>query len=116
MMRDLQKRYLLQAPERIAYWDGGGWISSSEAIQNGAYLRSQIYINYPGAVEVWVNGSAHEDWTLRVGRDHWRLPPFGWLAVGPDFLEARRSVRDGVLIMFYPGTRSTMMAGGVRSC
>ena len=87
MMRHLQPRYLLRAPRRIAYWDGRAMVSTSAAITGGALARSQLYLNYPGDLEIWVNGHDREVWEVRVGRDTWRLPPSGWVAAAPGFLE-----------------------------
>ena len=94
MMRELQSRYLLQAPLRIAYWDGQAMVSTSEAILGGALARSQLYLHFPADLEIWVNGSADLDWEVRVGRDTWILPPSGWVAAAPGFLEVSARV-DG---------------------
>lgn len=94
MMRELQPRYLLRAPLRIAYWDGEGMVSTSEAIVGGALARSQLYLHYADDLEIWVNGSEDLDWEVRVGRDTWLLPPLGWVASAPDFLEVSALV-DG---------------------
>lgn len=119
MMRELQARYLLKAPLRIAYWDGQSMVSSSDAITGGALSRSQLYLNYPGDLEIWVNGSADLDWKVRLGRDTWVLPPSGWVASGPGLLEVSALV-DGRRIdylktddfLYYDGRgRSTAFRG-----
>lgn len=92
MMQQLQSRYALRSPLRIAYWDGHKLVSTSEALAGGVYTRSQMYFHYPGDLELWVNGSATGPWEVRVGEYQWVLPPHGWVAVSPDFLEVSAEV------------------------
>jgi hypothetical protein len=87
MMQQLQTRYGGRAARRVAYWDGEHFWPVSEALVNGAWQRSQLYTSYPGDLEVWVNGSVNASWTVKRGRDTWTLPPYGWVAAGPDFLD-----------------------------
>ena len=62
MMQQLQVRYAKKLPLRIAYWNGDQILTTSEALASQTYLRSQLYFNYPGDLELWVNGSNNEDW------------------------------------------------------
>lgn len=80
----LQRRTLLQRPERILYWNGGGYVPLATAIKEGVWHHSFIYIQYPGNLEVWVNGSEDRIWTVRADRETVDLPPSGWLATSPE--------------------------------
>jgi len=82
----MQPIYTLKAPGRIAYWDGINYVSTSEAITAGSLNRSQLYMIFDDSFEVWVNGNESLSWDVRVGSDLWTLPPYGWVAVGPDSL------------------------------
>ncbi len=94
-MLPIQRRYAGRIPNRIAYWSGEHFLNTSEAIVSGHLARSQIYLLYEDVLEVWVNGSATEDWEVRVGRDQWILPPYGWVAVGPDLLAVSARIGEG---------------------
>ncbi len=94
MMQQAQEQYALKRPRRLAYWDGEGYQTTSRAVRSGAWSDSQLYVNYPGDIELWVNGKGDTNWTVRVGHDAWDLPPFGWVMAGPDFLEVSAQI-DG---------------------
>jgi hypothetical protein len=90
-------------------------VSTSEAITGGALGRSQVYLQYPGDLELWVNGSTNRVWDVRVARDTWRLPPSGWVAVAPGFLEVSAEVDGGRLdyletadFVYYDGRGRTL--------
>ncbi len=99
LMLALQRRYALRMPERISYWNGTAYAGVSEALMDGTWKRSQLYFLYPGHLEIWVNGSDGETWTIRVGAETWHLPPYGWVAVSPDFLACSALV-DGARLDF----------------
>jgi hypothetical protein len=113
MMQALQTRYAGRKVQRIAYWNGQFLVNSSEAIAWGALDRSQVYLYYPEQLEVWINGSSDKDWEVRVGRSVWTLPPYGWVASGPDFLEVSVDV-EGQRIDYVeaPGFRYFDGRGG----
>ena len=85
-MQALQPHYLLHAPKRLMYWTGGGYLNVDEALATGAWKRSQLYAEYPGDLELWVNGSTTEDWSVQVGAVRYHLPESGWVAVMPGLL------------------------------
>ncbi len=84
-MQALQQRYLLRAPKRLMYWAGNTYVNRDEAFTTGAWKRSQFYFEYPKDMELWVNGSETDEWTVQVRAEQYVLPPTGWLAVAPDF-------------------------------
>jgi hypothetical protein len=90
----MQSIYMLRAPGRIAYWDGNHYVSTSEAITKGSLDRSQLYMIFGDAHEIWVNGSESLSWDVRVGSDLWSLPPYGWVAAGPDSLCLSAVIED----------------------
>lgn len=103
MLQQVQARYGLQVPKRIAYWDGAKLRTVSEALAlDLPRTRRQLYIEYPNGLKLWLNDHPTERWTVRVGRNRYELPPAGWLALqsaggagarGP--LVAFSGLRDG---------------------
>lgn len=94
MLQPLQSRYAMLRPESIQYGTDRGLVSSSEAFRTGDWRKSKLFIRYAGLL-IWVNGNASESWRVeRDGVAH-ELPPFGWLAIGPDgYVECSESI-DG---------------------
>lgn len=81
MLRQVQARYGLKPPTRIAYWDGKSLVSTSEALVTGIpSTRRQLYIEYPGGLKLWLNDHPSEDWTVTVAGRRIVLPPGGWAA------------------------------------
>lgn len=81
MLQAVQARYGLKTPERIAYWDGQKLRSTSEAVDlDLPRLRRQIYVQYPGGLELWCNDHPTENWEVRWGTEEKILPPAGWVA------------------------------------
>ncbi|MFO1492134.1 MAG: hypothetical protein U1F87_14780 [Kiritimatiellia bacterium] len=75
MVSHVQTRFCAAAL-RISYFDGTRLVSLPKALQTGIWRRSQIYVQMPCGLEMWVNGS-REPWEVRQGRDTHVLPPFG---------------------------------------
>jgi hypothetical protein len=68
MLQQVQTRYGLKAPTRIAYWDGAKLCTVSEAIMRDLpRTRRQIFVEYPGGLQLWLNDHPSENWTVRVG-------------------------------------------------
>lgn len=44
------------------------------------------YRHYPDGLEIWVNLSEADDWEITAGANRWRIPPGGWVAAGPEYL------------------------------
>ena len=100
MLQQVQARYGLKAPSRIAYWDGARLVSLSEAlVQDLPRSRRQMYIEYPGGLGLWLNDHPTEDWRIdpraqfsRSGSNGPKpflagvldLPPAGWAALSSD--------------------------------
>ncbi len=70
---------------KTAWYDGRRLLSGADALAAGAWRRSHLYMRFSGEVECWLNGGT-ESWEVQVGSDRWRLPPGGWVALGPSML------------------------------
>jgi hypothetical protein len=96
MLQQVQSGYGLKAPARIAYWDGNKLVSLSEALVNDLpRTRRQLYVEYPGGLQLWLNDHPSENWTVRTSQgvrfrrrpnpadppNELVLPPAGWAAV-----------------------------------
>jgi len=97
MLQRLQKRYGLQSPQQIAYFDGKKLVSVSKALaQELPETRRQLFIAYPNGLRIWLNdfrlGTGDWDgregvWEVKVNGAVYQIPPAGWLAVqGKEFL------------------------------
>jgi hypothetical protein len=86
MLQQVQTRYGLRAPTQIAYWDGAGLVSVSEAlVRDLPRKRRQLFIEYPGGLQLWLNDHPDECWYVPVADRALRtsglsLPPAGWAA------------------------------------
>ncbi len=79
MLQQVQARYGLKAPKRIAYWDGQRLLEVSQAlIRDLPRTRRQIYIEYPNGLQMWLNDHSAENWQVRIGSKRILLPPAGW--------------------------------------
>jgi hypothetical protein len=86
LLQQLQSVYARAEVRDIRYGDEHGrLLDTSAAVATGAYLRSQIKIEYEGGLDVWVNG--HD-------RDTWQLPE---AVLPPNGIFAR--TRDGRLLV-----------------
>lgn len=97
MLQAVQARYGLKQPARIAYWDGANLVSVSDAIARDLpRTRRQLFIEYPGGLQLWLNDHPTENWHLGQApaaprsslNSHFAphtsnlvLPPAGWAAV-----------------------------------
>jgi hypothetical protein len=84
MLQPLQSRYALLKPQEIGYGIDTGMLNSSAAFLSGRWKKSKLFVLYPNGLRVWVNGNAEESWLVEDGDAKYRLPPFGWLAIGTD--------------------------------
>lgn len=84
LLRKLQPHYLGVPVESIHYQRGGNLLETTEALVASAHELSQVRIIYKSGLQVHVNGSRDEDWTIEVDEEtHYRLPPGSFLARGP---------------------------------
>lgn len=84
MLQQVQARYGLQVPTKIAYWDGKMLRSVSQSLFLGLpSSRRQLYLEYANGLKLWLNDHPSEDWVVRVGGRRVVLPPSGWAAYQP---------------------------------
>jgi hypothetical protein len=81
MLQQVQARYGLLPPARIAYWDGAKLVGVSEAVvRDLPRTRRQLYVEYPNGLKLWLNDHPSEEWKVAIGSRTFTLPPAGWLA------------------------------------
>jgi hypothetical protein len=104
MFQQVQARYGLKTPARIAYWDGTNLVSVSAALVHDLpRTRRQLFVEYPGGLRLWLNDHPSENWTVSLssppvggaadtrpprsgdaGTTQVVLPPAGWAAFTTD--------------------------------
>ncbi|MBI4663886.1 MAG: acetylxylan esterase [Verrucomicrobia bacterium] len=68
MLQQVQVRYGLKMPKRIGYWDGTNLCSVSEAlVKDLPRNRRQLFIEYPGGLQLWLNDHPSETWRAALG-------------------------------------------------
>ena len=89
LVRQLQKRYLMQPVKTIRYFDGGKLVSTEEALVSGKYRDNMLYIQYENGLEIYINCNWDDRvWEITVDGRKYQLPAGGWFArQGKDFLE-----------------------------
>ena len=97
MLQQVQRRYGLKQPSRIAYWDGAQMRSVSDAISMKLPAsRRQIYIEYPGGLRLWLNDHPTDEWRVQAGEHRIDLPPSGWAAVVLNENVGARDAKDSL--------------------
>jgi hypothetical protein len=67
MLQQVQARYGLKTPLRVAYWDGVRLVSVSDAlIRDLPRTRRQMFIEYPGGLQLWLNDHPTENWRVAL--------------------------------------------------
>jgi hypothetical protein len=102
MLQQVQARYGLKRPSRLAYWDGTRLVSVSEAIvRDLPRTRRQLHVTYPGGLRLWLNDHSTESWRVPLADLGLRtaarqkvsfavdagsvvVPPAGWAALTDD--------------------------------
>jgi hypothetical protein len=84
MLQPLQARYALLKPQEILYGTDRGLVTSSKAFLSGDWKKSRLFIRYPQDLLIWVNGHPSQLWSVEHKGTVHDLPPYGWLALGPE--------------------------------
>ena len=80
-------RYCVADAADIRYGDAQGrLLTTSEAILDGTYRRSQVAVRYSDGTQVFVNGNSDEPFAVRNGKFDIVLPPNGWFVHGDGVL------------------------------
>jgi len=97
LMQGLQKAYLADQAEAIAYHDGTRFLPTSDALRADAHRRGRVRVRYRGGLTVTANLHPDEPWTVDQDGQEYLLPPYGWVAsrTGPEPILAWSAVVDG---------------------
>ena len=89
LVRQLQKRYMMQPVKTIRYFDGGKLVPTEEALVSGKYRDNMLYIQYENGLEIYINCNWDDRvWEITVDGRKYQLPAGGWFArQGKEFLE-----------------------------
>jgi hypothetical protein len=68
------------------------------------------YRHYPDGLEIWVNLSGTADWDIATGANRWRIPPGGWVAAGPEYLNVS-VLAEGARIDYIESDRLRFFRG-----
>ncbi|MBO4345847.1 MAG: hypothetical protein J5833_08820, partial [Victivallales bacterium] len=112
LVRQLQKRYLMQTVELIRYFDGTKLVSTEEALVSGKYRDNMLFIRYENGLEIYVNCNWDDrEWRIAVGDDSFLLPSGGWFArQGSDFREFS-AIQDGHRVSYVDSTEYRYLNG-----
>lgn len=84
LLRALQGFYLGASAQEVRYRAGEEMLSLAEALRRGMdFVNPQLRIQYAGGLQVWVNRSGKESWSVTCDEGEFLLPPSGFLAVAP---------------------------------
>ena len=126
MLQQVQSRYGLKVPTRIAYWNGQELVGVSEAVvQDLPSKRRQLFVEYPGGLRLWLNDHPTENWTVAdfpatggQGRGRGRareaitLPPAGWaVATGDRELISYSALKEGNRVDYLRSRAYTYLDG-----
>ena len=89
LVRQLQKRYMMQTVKEIRYFDGEKLVPTEEALVSGRYRDNMLYVLYENGLEIYINCNWNDrEWRITVGKETYALPSGGWFArQGDVFLE-----------------------------
>ncbi|MBE6370175.1 MAG: hypothetical protein E7056_08470 [Lentisphaerae bacterium] len=80
MMRQLQELYCGESAVDIRYNINGKLMTTNEMLKGNHPNSGLIYVKYANGLEVWVNRSAKENWSVKVNGQNLTLPPNGHAA------------------------------------
>jgi hypothetical protein len=111
MLQQVQAGYGLKVPTRICYWDGQQLVSVSDAlVRDLPRTRRQMFIEYPGGLQLWLNDHPAKHWQLPAAPEYnlrpaafrdksapstLDLPPAGWAAFASNHRLYSFSALDG---------------------
>jgi hypothetical protein len=91
LMQGLQTEYLTDTVAEVRYHDGTGFVSASQALLDGGLDRRRLRVRYQRGLTLHVNLHPADVWTV----EGYELPPFGWLATGPNDVLAYSALVEG---------------------
>ena len=89
LVRQLQKRYMMERVLKIRYFNGSRLVPTEEALVSGKYRDNMLYIRYENGLEMYINCNwEKKNWEITVDGKKYLLPPGGWFAKqGKELLE-----------------------------
>jgi hypothetical protein len=82
LIQPLQKYYAMVPVKNIQYWNGTGFVDSSEALVSDSIQKRKVFVEYKNGCKIWVN-AGQDDWNIEVGGDEFILPHNGFYACYP---------------------------------
>ena len=112
LIRQLQKRYMMEPVKKICYFDGKKLVPTEEALVSGKYRDNMVYIEYANGLEIYVNCNWDEKvWEITVDGQKYTLPAGGWFArQGKEFLEYS-ALQNGSRVSFVDSPEYTYLNG-----
>lgn len=112
MVQALQQRYALQAPTKIAFWDGFQMRSASEAMTMGLPTNTRmVYVEYGNGLKVWANDNPSMGFTAHLGDAMFNIPPGGFMA----YKKGDVFAISGSVVSSFEGMGGLGALGGGRS-
>jgi hypothetical protein len=91
LMQGLQTEYLTDTVAEIRYHDGADFVSASQALLNATLDKRRLRVRYNRGLTLHVNLNPTDAWSI----EGYELPPFGWLATGPNGILAYSALIEG---------------------
>jgi hypothetical protein len=112
LMQQLQSRYNMVPVETLLYRAADGrMLTVSEALPIGANKLGQVHVKYKNDLEIYANHNKAKHWDVTLGGKKYHLPPWGWVAAAPDFIEYSAEF-DGRRVDFADSPEYTYMDAG----
>ena len=115
MMHQIQELYSGKSAADIRYCINGKMMTTSEMLRGNHPNSGFIYVKYNNGLEVWVNRSAKDNWTVTVNGKKLVLPPNGHAAFMPGKLMQYTALIDGHKADYSAGFLYTYFSGRGKS-
>jgi hypothetical protein len=110
LMQGLQTEYLTDTVAEIRYHDGNGFVSASQALLAGTLAERRLRVRYRRGLTLHVNLNPATVWSV----EGYELPPFGWLATGPNGILAYSALVEGQRVDAVRCPAYVYLAAGAR--
>jgi len=81
MLRSVQRFYSFATVDKVEYWDGEKFKSTSEAVADESYLDGRLHVRYSNGLDVYVNYNAKDPWVIDTPAGKQTLPQWGFYAL-----------------------------------
>lgn len=79
MLQPLQKDYVMVPVSSIQYCANGKWYNTSDAIRRDLLSAPKLKVCYQSGLTMYIN-FGKDNWTVKVGRNTYVLPQYGFVA------------------------------------